>query len=394
MSPEQLNGQPDPASDQYSLGILLYEILAGRRPFVEPDMMALMLKHNMTPPPSIREFEPRVPEEIDNVILKMLSKKPAERFSSIQEVQDAISDKLLYLPWPTTIDFTAPTDVSSERSVAVKIIQNKLAQEEEFRKRFHREVKVSENLKHPNIVELLDSGEHEDHLYLVLEFVDGEDLSSQITEGGHPLKDMIGLLESILDGLSYAHGLGVVHRDLKPQNIMLTSNRVPKIADFGLARSEELAKLTKTGQAVGTPAYFPPEQVTGAPPTPAADQYSLGIVFYELLCGVRPFNKKNPMELLFQHLSEEPVSPTQHRKDLPPLAAEIILRMLAKNPEARLENLAVVKEGLRAAVNGENWSLPLQPVAIETSVPSVSVAPIASGQNDETINFGVSSQDG
>lgn len=268
--------------------------------------------------------------------------------------------------------------------VAIKVIQKQFAQDREFQARFKREVLVSKGLTHPNIVRVEDWGEHEQMLYLVLEFVNGESLDRAIPRNGWKLEEAMPTLSSVLAAMIYAHEQGVVHRDIKPENIMLTRSGAPKIMDFGLARSQDVSKVTKTGSALGTPAYMPPEQITGAPPTPAADQYSLGVMFYEALTGRRPFEADDPVAVVFKQMSEEPPSPLEYKPGLNPTLAEILLRMLEKSPAARFASLEVVLEGLQAVSAGRPWEPPPKP-QVSTPAPApvkVKVTP-AQGEDDE-----------
>ncbi len=281
--------------------------------------------------------------------------------------------------------------------LALKLIKPEHAADVTFRRRFEREVQLSRKLEHPNIVRLLDSGQEGETLYLALEYVDGGMMTSLLRPEGMPLAEAYPYLEGLIDGLAFAHDLGVVHRDLKPENIMLTSSGQTKIADFGLARSEEAGKVTKTGDSMGTPAYFPPEQITGAQPTWAADQYSLGVMLYELLTGTRPFTEKNPMKMLMQHLSEPAPSPLQHRPDMDPTLAALLLRMLEKSPENRFASLAEVKAGLHALAHGQPWTMPAAtaPAVAPSTLPPPTITPLPSNpvsdEDDSTLGFQVSS---
>lgn len=284
----------------------------------------------------------------------------------------------------------------SRTPLALKLIKPEHAGNPMFRRRFEREVQLSRRLVHPNIVSLIDSGDEGETLFLALEYVEGGMMTSLVQPGGLPVEQLYPYLAGLIDGLIFAHGLGVVHRDLKPENIMLSLDGQARIADFGLARSEDADKVTKTGDSMGTPAYFPPEQITGAQPTGAADQYSLGVMLYELLTGTRPFTETNPLKMLMQHLSDPPPSPLERKPDLPPVLAAMILRMLEKSPEHRFASLGEVKEGLRAIAHGEPWQMPEAPLASAASAaPAPTITPLpsnpVSAEDDSTIGFQVSS---
>ena len=271
-----------------------------------------------------------------------------------------------------------------ETEVALKLIKEEFSSKEDFRRRFERETRVCEGLTHPNIVGLEGWGEEDGRLFLALEFVGGQLLTEKLSPDGLDLNEVLGYLEGLVAGLNYAHGQGVVHRDLKPDNVMVTADGEVKIMDFGLARTQDGDKVTKTGDAMGTPSYFPPEQITGAEPSAAADQYSLGVMLYELLTGSRPFNEANPLKLLFQHLSEQPPDPLEKKPDLNPVCASIVLRMLEKSPENRFTSLSVMLEGMRAVARGEEWSLPLLETVAETQESvKVEISPSEGPADDE-----------
>jgi tRNA A-37 threonylcarbamoyl transferase component Bud32 len=266
-----------------------------------------------------------------------------------------------------------PADtLDTSETVALKLILKTYAEDEEFRQRFHREVKVSTSLSHPNIVRVDDFGEHDKMLYLVLEYIEGKTMNTMIPKQGWSLEEAWPYFGPVLDGLSYAHEKTVVHRDIKPENIMVTKHGVPKIMDFGLARSQDVSKVTQTGNALGTPAYMAPEQITSTKPTPALDQYACGVMLYEMLTGRRPFEADSPMAVVMMQMTTPPTSPLEHKPDLHPTVGAIILRMLEKAPEARFASLQMVKKGLEAVLTGQSWSLPPAPQGQNqpTPVPS------------------------
>ncbi len=246
-----------------------------------------------------------------------------------------------------------PADsLDPSRAVAVKLLHRTLAGDPELAARFEREIEVCRKLDHPNVVRTLNWGIQDDgRTYLLMELVDGGTLRSRVKAGGLSVAEAESLLEPIFAALLYAHERGIVHRDLKPENILLTARGVPKISDFGLARAGDSETLTATGTALGTPAYMAPEQVGGTA-GPAADQYALGILTYELLTGRKPFENPDTVQLIFMHISENPQSPSALRPAIPPELDEAILRMLAKEPESRFPDLtaawSALRQGLRA----------------------------------------------
>lgn len=237
--------------------------------------------------------------------------------------------------------YRALPDESLDESgaVAIKLIRAEEAQSVEFRKRFAREVEVCSKLVHPNIVSVLDSGDHEGCLYLVMEVIPGDTLRKRLTPGGLPLKEAAKLLEAIFAAVHHAHTRGVVHRDLKPDNIMVTGAGRVVVMDFGLARRHDFSTVTATGSILGTPAYMAPEQIQGGSVEPSIDQYALGTMVYEMLTGRIPFDIQDPVQLILKHLTEQPQPPGKHRRGLPAGVDDVVLRMLEKDPRERFADV-------------------------------------------------------
>lgn len=220
--------------------------------------------------------------------------------------------------------------------VAIKVIQTQMAEQADFKARFAREIEVSKNLVHPNIVRLLEHGSQDAQLYLVQEFLDGGTLRQKLQL---PISEqrMLEVMKPVFEAVAYAHGQGLIHRDLKPDNIMLTRTGRIVVTDFGLARKDDSENLTQTGAALGTPAYMAPEQIQGQLEQ-ASDQYALGVICYELLAGQPPFVADDAVQLIFKHISDAP-APLHSPLNEP------IMRMLAKNPADRFPS---VKDALAA----------------------------------------------
>ncbi len=234
-----------------------------------------------------------------------------------------------------------------DRAVAVKIMFQGQELDPELSQRFRREVKMCFELDHPNIVRLCDWGEQDGLIYLAMELVDGGTLRDRIPSGGLPLTEAAAILGPLSQALAHAHSRGVVHRDLKPENIMFTRGGQLKLMDFGLGKKHDSTNLTQSGAILGTPAYMAPEQIQGAGFEPAIDQYALGVIAYELLTGQAPFRNDDPVQLIFQHVSENAPAPSFLRSELSPGVDQVVLRMLSKAPEHRY---ASVEEAGRALV--------------------------------------------
>ncbi len=241
-------------------------------------------------------------------------------------------------------------------SVAIKVLHTETSGDREFRARFEREVQLYTQLSHPNIMRMYTWGEQDGHIYIVLELVEGGTLRSWLRPTGCAADEAWRVLEPIFSAVHYAHTRGVVHRDLKPENIMLTARGLVKVADFGLGKAVDSQSLTRSDATLGTPAYMAPEQVRGVRYEPATDQYALGIVAYETLCGRRPFTAAEPLQMIFQHMSEPVPDPCSLRSDLPPAVGAVLVRMLAKDPAQRFASVAEAAQALGRAL--ADWGAP------------------------------------
>lgn len=235
-----------------------------------------------------------------------------------------------------------PAETMDEsESVAVKLLSRQLFAEPDFARRFQREVNAYQKLNHPNIVRVISWREmdaSEEPPYIILELVPGQTLGRAIPPGGMNWKKARPLLEQIFAAVGFAHGQGVVHRDLKPDNIMVDRGRI-KVMDFGLARSHDASQLTATGTVLGTPAYMAPEQLSQSSADPAVDQYALGAVAYRVLSGRLPHESDDMMSLFSKVLSGVPTPLNQVRQGLPPALVAAVMRMLARDPAARFASV-------------------------------------------------------
>lgn len=223
------------------------------------------------------------------------------------------------------------------RMVAVKVLNGDLVANATFVERFLREARSAAQLDHPNVVRILNAGEDTGHRFIVMEFVEGETLSARLRRLGRlEMAETLRIAAGIAHALACAHELGLVHRDIKPDNIMFTADDAVKVADFGLARNVAARQdLTAEGLACGTPPYMSPEQISGQQVDGRSDLYSLGVLLYESLAGKRPFNADNLLGWLECHTQREPEPLRRHAPDVPDDLAEVVARLLAKRPEDR-----------------------------------------------------------
>jgi len=228
-------------------------------------------------------------------------------------------------------------DEMLERTVAIKILREDYALDEEFRKRFKQEAKAAANLSHPNIVTVYDFGLDDDQVFIVIEYINGTDLKSLIRDNNHfNAQDTVGLMAQACAGVGYAHRAGLVHCDIKPHNMLVSTDFRLKVTDFGIARALATIHPDEKSEIVwGSPHYFSPEQATGGPPSPASDVYSLGVILYEMLTGQLPFEAGEASELARMHREVVPVPPRRLNPDIPEPLEEITLKVLSKEPAAR-----------------------------------------------------------
>ncbi|WP_243649429.1 Stk1 family PASTA domain-containing Ser/Thr kinase [Baia soyae] len=242
-------------------------------------------------------------------------------------------------------------DMSLHRNVAVKVLSESLSNDSEFIRRFSREAQAAASLSHPNIVNVYDVGQDDYTQFIVMELIEGPTLKQHIQEQG-PLsvEEAAEIAIQICDGLSNAHDNGIVHRDIKPHNILLGGNGRAKVTDFGIARAASSSTITQTGSVMGSVHYFSPEQARGGVITEKSDIYSLGVVFYEMLTGKLPFDGDSAIGIALQHLQEPVPDPKELNADIPDNIVKILLRSMEKDPEMRYTSVRAMMQDIRYAL--------------------------------------------
>src|SRR2546421_6199272 len=242
------------------------------------------------------------------------------------------------------------------RRVAIKILNERHANDDQFIERFRREAKNAAGLSHPNIVSIYDRGEAEGTYYISMEYLEGRSLKELIlARGPAPIPVAVDYARQVLAALRVAHRQGLVHRDIKPHNVLVDGEGRLKVTDFGIARAGP-SQMTEEGSIIGTAQYLSPEQAQGAPVTPASDLYSVGIVLYELLSGSVPFRGETPFEHAMKHLSKGPQAPSHIRPEIPRDLDFVVMRALAKSPEERYSSADEMDADLARVARGVSVS--------------------------------------
>ncbi|MFD7505158.1 protein kinase [Streptomyces sp. NPDC059850] len=268
-----------------------------------------------------------------------------------------------------------------DRQVAIKTLHTELGREQSFRERFRREAQAVAKLTHTNIVSVYDTGE--DSIdgalmpYIVMEYVEGLPLRSALDAdvrqyGAMPTEKALKITSDVLAALEISHEMGLVHRDIKPGNVMMTKRNVVKVMDFGIARAMQsgVTSMTQTGMVVGTPQYLSPEQALGRGVDARSDLYSVGIMLFELLTGRLPFDADSPLAIAYAHVQEEPVTPSSINQSIPPAVDALVARALKKNPNERFPTAEAMRDEIaRVSRSGQTGA---SPIIISGGPPSVS----------------------
>ena len=254
------------------------------------------------------------------------------------------------------------------RRVAIKILNNRYSSDDSFVERFQREAESAASLSHPNIVSIYDRGEAEGSYYIAMEVVEGRSLKEVIlTQGRLPAKQAAEYARQILSALRFAHRNGIIHRDIKPHNILISHEDNAKVTDFGIARAGT-SQMTEEGAVMGTAQYLSPEQARGGQVTATSDLYSVGIVLYEMLTGKVPFTGDSAVEIAMKHVNEPPDAPSTRAPRVAPELDHVVLRAIAKNPVERYQSAEDFDEDLNRAVQG----MPVAPETVEAATAVLS----------------------
>lgn len=277
-------------------------------------------------------------------------------------------------------------DIILKRDVAIKVLRPEFANDPEFIERFDREALAATSLAHPNIVSIYDVGEEGDIFYIVMEYVDGETLKDYVKKHGKlSVEETIDIMEQLTSAIQHAHENGLIHRDIKPQNILIDRSGKIKVTDFGIAVALSATALTQTNSVLGSVHYLSPEQARGGKATKLSDIYSLGIVFYELVTGELPFTGQSPVSIALKHLHDETPSVRKLNPVIPQSVENIILKATAKNPFHRFRSVSEMQDAILVALDPEHLNEPVYRPPVEEGEATKAI-PIITDDTLEKMN--------
>ncbi|MEN1966924.1 Stk1 family PASTA domain-containing Ser/Thr kinase [Lentibacillus sp. N15] len=282
-------------------------------------------------------------------------------------------------------------DIILDRDVAIKVLRLEYANDDEFIARFHREAQSATSLSHPNIVNIYDVGEEDHILYMVMEYVDGMTLKEYIQKYGPiDVQTSLDIMKQISSAITHAHENEIIHRDIKPQNILIDTYGQVKVTDFGIAVALSATSLTQTNSILGSVHYLSPEQARGGSATKKSDIYSLGIVLYELLTGRLPFSGQSPVAIALKHLQNDTPSVRRFNQDIPQSVENIVLKATAKDPFHRYETVYEMEAALDIAldpdkINEERYVPPIEAGEETKAIPIITDDQIGDSVNQDTI---------
>jgi serine/threonine protein kinase/ABC-type transport system substrate-binding protein len=356
MSPEQTRGETlDARTDIFSLGCVLYEAATGKMPFSGPSILSVLHEIATADPQSPSAISNKVPQGLESIIKRCLTKDREKRYSSAAELANALRGLTFANRYQILRELGRggmgvvhlAHDPLLERDVAIKVISPDLLSADAV-ERFKREARVVAKMDHPAIVHIHDLGEHEGSLFFIMPFVQGTSLRSYLNEQSLSLGEVIDIGIQVAQALEYSHSLGVIHRDIKPENVMVArqdSGVRVRVTDFGLAMASSENRLTRTGSVVGTMCYLSPEQLSTKIVDGRSDIYSLGVVLYECLTGKPPFSGE-VQSVLYRIAHESPDPPRMLGAEIQEELENIIMQCLEKDPAKRPQSAGEFSERL------------------------------------------------
>ncbi len=363
LSPEVIRSEKiDLRSDLYSFGIILYEMLLGEPPFPAD---TATFDHLNVPPPFPSKPDRPLPRFLRRILDKCLEKDRGRRYRCAEQILDELKASAL-VPGAVIAEryeivrelgiggmgrIYQALDRDLDETVALKVLRTGDA-EARHEERFVSEIKMTRRITHPNVVKVFDLGTWKELKYITMEFIDGVNLEQWVRLRSRvDIPVAVRLVSDIAAGLTSAHALGIIHRDIKPQNILIKDGTIPKILDFGIARAAEDGHMTTAGFVMGSPKYMSPEQIQAQPLDARSDIYSLGVVMYFLFTGREPFVGETPSVIAYKHVGEPPRAPRDINPEIPSWLNDLILKTLAKNREDRFPTAESLMQALRAGLS-------------------------------------------